>query len=141
MLLWVMGVGFYNTCTVLGKWNVSRVIPRLYGWVCKTLRLSLLVVDHSVVVMNAVFQSRRSQIESYGEPIFDSSVMTFVFKTSGGIKFWDLVDDSDTGCPSSVTVRMEYLFAFQFWYYELCVENWWGGRKHCFVKFCSLVVL
>ena len=35
MLLWVKGVGFENTYTVLGKWNVSRVIPRLYGWVYK----------------------------------------------------------------------------------------------------------
>ena len=40
MLLWVMGVGFENTCTVSGKWNVSRVVPKLYGWVCKILRLS-----------------------------------------------------------------------------------------------------
>ena len=28
-------VGFENTCTVSGKWNVSRVMPRLYGWVYK----------------------------------------------------------------------------------------------------------
>ena len=37
MLLWVMVVGFDNTCTVFGKWNVYRVIPRLYGWLYKTL--------------------------------------------------------------------------------------------------------
>ena len=56
----------------------------------------------------------------------------------GGIKFWDLVEDSNAGGPSSITIRMEYLFAFQFWYCELCVENQWGGgRKHCFVNFCS----
>ena len=31
---------------------------------------------------------------------------------------------------------MEYLFAFQFWYCELCVKNrWGGGRKPCFVNF------
>ena len=58
------------------------------------------------------------------------------------IKCSDLVEDCDTGCPISVTVRMEYLFAFQFWYYERCVENWWEeGRKHCFVNFCSLAEL
>ena len=39
MLLWVMGVGFANICTVSGKWNVTRVVLKLYGWVCKILRL------------------------------------------------------------------------------------------------------
>ena len=29
-----------------------------------------------------------------------------------------LIEDSDT----SITVKMEYLFAFQFWFCELCVE-------------------
>ena len=36
MLLLVMGVGFENTWTGSKKLNVSRVIPRLYGWVYKT---------------------------------------------------------------------------------------------------------
>ena len=69
MLLWVMEVGFDNTCTVSGKWNVSRVIPRLYGWLNKTVRLSTLVVEHFVEVMTAGSQLRRSQIESYGQPM------------------------------------------------------------------------
>ena len=61
MLLWVMGEGFDNTCTVPGKWNVSRVIPRLYGGVYKTLRLFPLVVEHSVVVMSARLNAMGSQ--------------------------------------------------------------------------------
>ena len=52
MRLWVMDVGFENTCTVSGK-NISRVIPRLYGWVYKALRLSPLAAEHSVVVIIA----------------------------------------------------------------------------------------
>ena len=55
------GVGFDNTYTVSGKWNRSKVIPRLYGWVYKTLRLSQLVVVHSVVVMSARFNPKGSQ--------------------------------------------------------------------------------
>ena len=39
------------------------------------------------------------------------------------IKLWDPVEDSDTGDPSLAIVRMEYLFACQFLYFELCVEN------------------
>ena len=35
---------------------------------------------------------------------------------SGDIKFVSLVDDFDTGSPSSITVITEYFFAFQFWY-------------------------
>ena len=31
MLLWVMGMGFEKTCTVLEKWIVSKVISKLYG--------------------------------------------------------------------------------------------------------------
>ena len=50
----VMGVGFKNICTVWREWNVSRVIPRLYGWVYKTWRLFPLADEHSVEVMTAV---------------------------------------------------------------------------------------
>ena len=46
-----------------------------------------LVVEHSVVVMTAGSQSRRSQIESYRQPIFDFRFMEFDLKISGGIKF------------------------------------------------------
>ena len=45
-----LGVGFKNTCIVSGKWNVSTIIPTLYGWVYKPLRLYPLVIDHSAVV-------------------------------------------------------------------------------------------
>ena len=37
MLLLVMDVGFENISTVLGKYNVFRVVPRLYGCVYKIL--------------------------------------------------------------------------------------------------------
>ena len=59
-----MGVELDNTCTVSRMWNVSRVISEIYRWVNNTLRLSLLVVEHSVMVMTAGSQSRRSQIDS-----------------------------------------------------------------------------
>ena len=55
MLLLVMGMGYENTWTVSGKRIVSRVIPRFYGWVYKTLRISPLIAVHIVVVMTAGF--------------------------------------------------------------------------------------
>ena len=59
-----MGVGFDNTCTVSRKWNVARVIPRLFGWIYKSLRLAPFVVDHIVVVVTAGSQPKQSQIKS-----------------------------------------------------------------------------
>ena len=47
--------GFDNTCTVSEKRNVSRVSPRLYGWVYKSLRLTALVVEHRIVVTGCGF--------------------------------------------------------------------------------------
>ena len=52
--------------------------------------------------------------------------MKFVFRISGGRNCSDPIEDSGTVGPSLITVRMEYLRAFQYWYCELCVENWWG---------------
>ena len=106
----VMAVEFDNTYAVSGKWYVLRVIPRLYGWVYKTLKLSSLVVEHSVVVMSA--------------------------------RLNPMVEVSDTGGSCSIIVRVDYVFAFQNRYCELCVGNRWrGGRKHCLVNFCFLPVL
>ena len=61
------GCGIWeHSCTVSGKWNISRVILRLYGWVYKTWRLMPLADEQSVAVMTVGSQSRRSQIVSYG---------------------------------------------------------------------------
>ena len=65
-----------------------------------------------------------------------------VFRSSGAWNFVILVMDFEIGGLSFVAVRMEYLFAYQFWYWELWVENLWGGeRKHYFVNFFPAGVL
>ena len=43
-----MGVGFENTCPVSGKWDVTRVVPILFGRVYKILRLLPLLVELQV---------------------------------------------------------------------------------------------
>ena len=43
-----MGVALENTCTVSGKWNVTRVVPKLYGRVYTILRLLPLLVELQV---------------------------------------------------------------------------------------------
>ena len=56
-----MGVGFENTCTVSDKQNVSRVVTRLYEWVYKILKTTLIisstVVSHQGDSVSAVSQS------------------------------------------------------------------------------------
>ena len=64
MLLWVMGVGFENTCKVSGKRNVSRVVPRLCGLVYKVLRLTNKIAEDGVVVMAAGYQPGVSYVVS-----------------------------------------------------------------------------
>ena len=56
-----MGVGFENTCTVSDRQNVSRVVTRLYEWVYKILKTTLIisstVVSHQGDSISAVSQS------------------------------------------------------------------------------------
>ena len=52
------------------------------------------------------------EIESHGYQVFNSCFIKFVFRTIGDINCLDSVEDSDTGVPSSITIRMEYLHAF-----------------------------
>ena len=79
MLLWVIGMGFENTCSVSGKGNVTRIIPKIYGWEYKLLRLAQLSVGLWVpnqgycqsagsqsVVITGGSQLGGPQFESYG---------------------------------------------------------------------------
>ena len=83
MLLWLMRVGFENSSTASGKSNVSRVIPRLYGWVYKTWRLFPLPDEHTVVVITAGSQSM-GMLEWNTYLNFNSDIVNFVWKTNEG---------------------------------------------------------
>ena len=69
------GIGLGNTCTVsvVELWVPSSGMP--------TQGASNWSVDSHL---------REPQLEFYGWPIFDSRFMKFVFRISGGMKFWDL---------------------------------------------------
>ena len=114
---------------VSGKWNVSRIIPKLHGWIYKALRLSLLAVQHIVEVMTPGSQSRRTQIESMGSQFSISVLLNLCSESVEAKSFEILVEDSFTCSPSSGTVRIESLFAFQFWYCGLCEENRQGEAE------------
>ena len=65
-----------------------------------------------------------------------------MLKSSGGIKSVILVERFNTGGPNSTAVRMEYLFALQFWCCELyCGKPMRGETGSTIVNFCYLGVL
>ena len=55
-------------------------------------------------------------------------------KSVGSWDFEILVGKSGFGSPSLITVRIEFLFAFQLWYCEFVWNRWGGVRKHYFVN-------
>ena len=68
----------------LSQFQGTEISPGLFqNFIEGYIRLSTLAVEHSVVVMTAGSQSRRSQIESYGYAIFDSRFIKFVFRIRG----------------------------------------------------------
>ena len=78
--------------TTLAQFQGSEMSPvLLQDFIDGYIRLSQLAVEPSVLVMTVGSKPRRSQIKFYGV----------------------LIEDSSTGGPSAISVRMEYLFAFQ----------------------------
>ena len=67
-----------------------------------------------VAVVKVGYQLASFLFDSRGWPSFDSRFTKFVMGSSGDLKFVILVEDFGTGGPSSITVRKEYLFVFQF---------------------------
>ena len=110
MLLWMMVVGFGNTCSVSGKLNVSWIV--LYGWVYKILRLIHIRAEESVVLVTAGYLSIVSQFYFRERLVFNSRFTKFVLESSWSIAFLILVEESNTCSQSSITVMMEHLFAW-----------------------------
>ena len=132
MLLWMMCVGFNNTCTVSEKWNFFRVIARHFGWAYKNLTLSISGWKRCC--------GYECEIESYGYECEIESFYLICVQNQWGHKTLNPIEDSDIGGQSSIIVRMEYLLAIRYWHSEPCAENQWGrSKKHCFANFSSLI--
>ena len=112
ILLWVMGVGFDITYTISGKWNVSMIISRPYEWVYKTLSLSPLVVEHGTVAMGVSSQQIDPRLNLMDSQFLIPVLWNLCSESVGGIKFWGQVEDSETGSPSSITIKMESHICF-----------------------------
>ena len=61
------------------------------------------------MIVKVVFQLGSFQFDSPGRSAFNSRFTKFVLGTSGAIKFVILVEDSDTGGPSLITVRLLFM--------------------------------
>ena len=70
--------------------------------------------EDSVVVAVASYQPGVSPLGCRGWSLFGFRFTKFVLRSSGGTKFVILVEDSDNGGSSSITLTMEYLFALKF---------------------------
>ena len=94
--------------------NLSRVVLSLYEWLYKILRLTNTRAENSknVVLVPAGYQSSAPQFDSRELFAFSSCLRNLCWEAAGH-KISDLVEDSDTHGPSSLSVRMEYLFALQ----------------------------
>ena len=127
MLLWVMHVGFDKNCTASGKWNGFRFIPRLYGWVYKTLRLSPLVAEHSVVNMSVRLNPIGSQFSiALLWNLWSESVGYKISRPSWGLWHW----------RSEFNHRWDgILTCFSI----LILQTFCG--KLCFVNFCFLLAV
>ena len=75
-----VGVCCQITCIVSEKWNVSRVISRLYGYVHEILRLYKTVDQCIIVVIAMTYYSGGYQFDAHEKLIFDSRVTKFVFE-------------------------------------------------------------
>lgn len=59
----------------------------------------------SVVIVTAAYYSGGYEFDSLEKPTFYSLITKFLLRSSGDLSFVILVENSDTGGPSTVTVR------------------------------------
>ena len=115
MLLWTLGVIFESTCTVYGKWKVSRIVARLWKWIYKSLRLPIRsrpwCCGYGCRFSVREFLVRILWIANFWFSFYEICVQN----QRGSWNFEILVMDSDTGGPSSINFRIEYVFAFQIY--------------------------
>ena len=74
--LYMIKLAVVALCFTIAQFQESQISPGLFQDFMA-----------SIVVMTAGSQSRPSQIYPYGQPVFDSRFMKFVFRISEGIKF------------------------------------------------------
>ena len=115
--------------TVSGNW--IRVLPRLYGRIYKTFRLSPLVVEQCCCGYECEFP-----IKTISDWILWVANFPFLFYESWGLRHW-----RSQFSYRQVKILTNICLLFNS---DIVIFVWktdGGGAKHCFVDFCSLAVL
>ena len=80
-----------------------------------------------MVLKTPGIHSEVTQLDSRQWSVFNSRLSKFMLEGSWDIKFVILVENFNTDCPSSITVKKEFLSAFNSdlaW----ATNGGWGGR-------------
>ena len=83
---WLMVFSFCSIGSRCQEWNLHS----FSNWTLGSRYWDSHSAGSQSLVLSADSQSGEPQLEFYGRPIFDSCFMNFVFRISGGMKFWDL---------------------------------------------------
>ena len=128
MILWVMGVGFENTCTVSEKWNVSRFIWRLYKWDYNMLTVPLIIAEDVQWLWLPI-----TDLGDFSSSIFAGSQFSFSALPES---FWSKLRTSTLEVQLHLLLgRKTYLLSVLI-LRSLCENPVWGaGRKNYFVNF------
>ena len=124
----MMGVWFENNCTVSEKWNVCRVIARLPWQLFEDVKSS---AGNNWTCCSGC----QCRLLIWKIPVRWLKVTNFrsLFYKICVQKQWGLfliqVEDLDTEVPSSVAVRMEYLFCLSILMLWTLCEKRAGRRK------------
>ena len=135
-----MDVGFENTCTVSGKWDISRVVTWLYGWVYKILKTTGIISStaasyqwdsHSTesqsVVITAGFQTRGTSSNLMSSQFSIRHMPSFTFPTTFLRTIAELLSTKD---PDSWLLASSFkdivfvhilLYIFLIVFYSYCI--------------------
>ena len=138
MLPWMMGVRFENTCTVSGKWNVIRVVPRLYRWYIKFSGSFPLLVELQVPIWETSKQ-RVLCVTNFWFPFSEICV-----QNQWWYRILRFLRDSNTSAPSWIAVKVMVMFMVRecLLLYDSGIVNFvWktnegGDRNYYCVNFC-----
>ena len=102
-----LGLEFEKTCSVSGKWNVSSVFPRLYGWVYKIFRFPLppLMLELRVTIMGTHAQWVPTQGNSSSIPMGTQLLI---------LVLWNLCSELKGSSPHLPVYFMQYFEHFKY---------------------------
>ena len=132
-----MGVGFENTCSASGKWNISRVVQKLCGWVDETIRVRLISTESILKAITVVSQKDDARLVPRRVQLSFLLLWSLCSEPVWGIKFYFV-------CWGTFVVSEWYVVftpgpavvaSFSSWFY---LKKWGSGVGPRFLFFSSV---